>query len=94
MTGIVTEILDAQGVLQPGEKGFWKVWGARIYNIRAGDLLMFKGRDGTTQECQVESVDHTEIVCPKVVATDGREFRLGALMPIILLRQETHNILA
>lgn len=56
--GILTARLDAQGVLQPGEQGWWKVWGASARSIRTGDMLMAK-RGDEYFECEVANVDHS-----------------------------------
>lgn len=89
----VTDRLDAQGVLKPGESGLWKVWGARARHIQPGDYLMLKWGDEVAQHV-VADVDHSEPIAARVTAVDGTSFRVGALQPIVLLREDTHNLLA
>ena len=84
-----TETLEAQGELQPGDQGYWKVWGARPNDIRVGDIVMTDG-----SEDQVAEIDRSDIVRVRIVTTTGDRFSLGALCPVIVLRWGTHNTLA
>lgn len=51
-----TEIINAQGRLEPGEEGYWKVWGASIRDIQRGDLVILKRatEDGKGEVCEYE----------------------------------------
>jgi hypothetical protein len=40
----VTDALNAQGAIQPGTEGWWKVWGATLNDVRDGDLVMIGTR--------------------------------------------------
>lgn len=35
-----TQVIEEQSILQPGEPGYWKVWGARPGHIRSGDVVL------------------------------------------------------
>jgi Cu/Zn superoxide dismutase len=95
---VVTEALDAQGVLQPGQEGFWQHWGASARDIHPGDLILVKwvNDDGTTKEITEHEVvtaeDKTGVVA--VTDTEGNSFWVGWLQRITLLRQGTHNTLS
>lgn len=93
-----TAALDAQGPISPGTQGWWQVWGARAHNVRPGDLVMLIWGRGTEDERHAEylidEILSTDAVAPKFRAANGDIFRIGALMPIILLRQGTHHTLA
>ena len=93
--GIVTEKLESQGVLAPGEQGYWKVWGARAGHIRTGDLAMFRWADADEpDEIEIAEVLDRDPCAPKFRCTDGRVLRIGGLMPVIVLRHGDHNTLA
>ncbi len=48
-------IFNSQPALQPGEDGYWQVWGASIRDIQPGDLVMLKYSDGETGMYEVEA---------------------------------------
>jgi hypothetical protein len=84
----------SQGALQPGTQGWWEVWGASPRHIKPGDLLV----DIEDGETCVSYIQDTYI--PKnsplrvgLVIDDAR-VNIGALCPIVLLRQGSHNFLA
>jgi hypothetical protein len=83
--------VEAQGVLQPGTEGWWKVWGARVSDIRPGDLVLSGGDNADLIEGTFEAK-----AAPVRVGfiADGERFTLGALVPVIVLRRSTHNLLA
>ena len=97
MNDIITNTLDAQGVLQPGEEGYWKIWGAHARDVQVGDLLMVRWNkaDGSHEigEYEIAELLDDEVIAPKFRATDGRTFRIGALQKIVLLRKGTHHTL-
>lgn len=81
--------------MQPGTQGWWKVWGARVSDIKPGDLVISKNKDG--EYC----VDLIEDFCMTtsypirhgfVIAGERTSF--GALTAVVVLRQALHNILA
>ena len=93
--------LAAQGDLQPGEEGYWQVWGARVGDIKPGDLVMLKYSDAPEpSEYQVAEAaprgdGHLmDTVRPRFLATSGELFTVGALQPIVVLRKGTRHTLA
>jgi hypothetical protein len=93
----LTTALDAQGVLQPGEEGFWQVWGASIRDVCVGDLIMVKwsNPDRTTAEITEHEVAEVRRDIPLgVTDTEGNRFRIGALQQFRLFRKGTHNTLS
>lgn len=80
---------------QPGEAGYWQVWGATVHHVQPGDLMMSRNDDGSI------NVDYVEdVYTPKnhplrwgfIVA--GKKVTLGAFTPITVMRPSTHNLLA
>jgi hypothetical protein len=56
--GPLTVALEAQGSLQPGQEGWWKVWGASVRDVQPGDIVMLKYADdapGQVHEYEVEA---------------------------------------
>jgi hypothetical protein len=102
--GIVTEIIDAQnedngGVLQPGQEGYWKIWGASSRDVVAGDLVIarWEQEDGShvlAEYAIQEKLDNGNGFAPRFLAESGESFRLGALQRIVVLRWGTGNTLS
>ena len=99
--GVVQDVLNAQNVfgrMQPGTPGYWQVWGARVYDIEPGDLVMTKNKEGKYLEYEVGACvrrgDRWDIVQPGFRTPQGEQFALGALMSIVLLRRGAHHTLA
>lgn len=101
MTTPLTDALNEQGVLQPGDSGYWKLWGACVMDIETGDLVMCKGASGGS----FDQFEITEVLSPREgYLTDlcrrrfrdaeGEIFSLGMLCPVIVLRKGTHNMLS
>lgn len=88
---------ESQGELQPGEEGYWKVWGAMVRHIRPGDLVLSKTNPDDLSIC-IDLIE--DVYTPKNyplhfgVVINGDKFTLGALTAIILLRKGTKNTLA
>jgi hypothetical protein len=91
--GPITTLLDAQGVLAPGQPGYWQVWGADARHIQAGDLVLSKTPDGVMHEDVILEAGRRPIGA-YVLTEAGEDFTLGALVRIVILRQGTHNTLA
>lgn len=88
---------EAQGTLQPGEEGWWKVWGARIHNVRSGDIMLCK--DADTGEVVTEFIEEIRPAggwagMRLLYVAEGVNRSIGALAPIIVVRKGTHNTLA
>jgi hypothetical protein len=88
---------------QPGEPGYWRVHGARAYDIRVGDLVLtgWDDDDGIRRHGDYEVAafaprgdDLHDQIRPRFLATNGEWFSVGALQPIGLLRAGTHGTLA
>lgn len=103
----VTDALDAQGELEPGTEGWWKVWGASVTDIRAGDLVMairpaYKGRPAEILEFEITDAitpdgGMADQCAPRFKTTRPEPhdvIRLGMLMRVAVLRRGTHHTLA
>lgn len=97
----VTDALGSQGAIQPGTQGWWRVWGATVNDIQAGDLIMVgtKADDGS----HVITEHHVVTIVPEDgikgaiylhITNDGGERWIGRMCPVQVLRQGTHNTLA
>lgn len=86
---------EAQGSLAPGEPGWWKVWGARVLDIRAGDMVLWQSKEGWQEVMLVESLYRAKSYPMRWgVVVEGTEQTVGSLMQIVLLRKGTSNTLA
>lgn len=88
--------LDAQGAIAPGVEGWWKVWGARPYDVKAGDLVLYDHtKEGSEGWALIEDT-FTPKAYPIRVGwvAEGEKFTMGAGVPIIVLRRGTHHTLA
>jgi len=96
----VEAALNAQGILQPGQPGYWKVWGAQASDIRPGDLVMVKYEDTGIREYEVAELaprggsNLLDVVRPRFLSTAGDLFTVGALQPVEVLRKDIQNRLA
>lgn len=50
-----TEIINSQPALQPGQDGYWRVWGASVRDVQAGDIVLLKYADGEACEYEVDA---------------------------------------
>jgi hypothetical protein len=92
------------GKLQPGDPGYWQVWGARAADIRPGDLVMMARGEGDARqfyefqcaECLPTRPDHLigDTCQPRFRTTDGRVLGVGMVQRIKIVRYGTHNTLA
>jgi hypothetical protein len=86
--------LKAQGKIQPGEEGWWPVWGASPMDIKPGDIIGIYGeKDWTFIRDTFQAKSHPLRV-GLVDGKDGMEFTLGVLVRIVLFRRGTHNTLS
>lgn len=84
-----------QGVLKPGEPGWWQVWGANPHSIRAGDLVLSLVDDEMVPTYVADLFPSKAAPMRVGVVTDnGERVTFGALSKIVLLRRGTHNMLA
>lgn len=89
-TETVKAVIEAQGVLQPGDEGFWPVWGATPQDIRAGDYVITAGGD----EFYVQETYRSNAAPLRVgFVVDGEKESIGALCRIAILRPGTKNTL-
>ena len=85
---------EAQGTLQPGEEGWWKVWGANVHSVRPGDLVMSKV-DGEVVTDLVEDTFKANAYPMRAgFVIDGAKCTFGALTNVIVVRWGTKNTLA
>jgi hypothetical protein len=86
----------AQGRIAPGTPGWWQVWGAGPHHIRPGDLVLWADHKTKAQECLLVEDTYESSAAPVRVGlvVDGKRSSLGALTPIIILRQDTRHRLA
>lgn len=91
--GIIENALTAQGVIQPGTGGYWRVFGARAQDIVTGDMVITDSHEFQVGQV-VRRRDLRDIVCPAFLGTDGKTYHVGALQPIVVLRHGTRHILA
>lgn len=86
---------EAQGSLAPGSEGFWKVWGAQVRHILPGDLVLTLLDDEVKADLVADLFEaKAHPVRQGFISAEGDRFTLGALLPVIVLRWDTHNILA
>jgi len=91
---MTVEELEAQGVLNPGEAGWWKVWGASVADVLPGDLVGSKV-DGEVTLDLVEGTFESKAAPLRVgFVVDGKRVTFGALAPIVLFRRGTGGTLA
>jgi hypothetical protein len=87
---------ETQGRLEPGTEGFWTVWGARAWDMKAGDILLSKVAD--TDEVEVDYIAETfkakSPVRQGFVNQDGKRLTVGVGAPIIIVRWDTRGRLA
>jgi len=86
---------EAQDVLQPGETGWWKVWGARVSDIKPNDIVLVKDGNGDVETLFIEDTFTAKSVARfGIVVFNGERQTLGQLCPIVLVRKGTHNTLS
>jgi hypothetical protein len=98
----LTSALDSQGSMRPGTQGWWKVWGARLSDVKAGDMIMVgtKAEDGShvISEHTVTSIIREDGLAGVMYFTftdqAGERHSYGVLCPVQVVRQGTHNTLA
>jgi hypothetical protein len=99
-----TDALNAQGTLEPGTEGYWRVWGATVFDVKPGDLVMVGWRDDNGEtgidEWEVaasaprgEGHELHDQIRPRFTSPAGDYFSIGALQPIHLLRRGRHHVL-
>lgn len=81
--------------LQPGQPGWWRVFGARAQDIRPGDRVVWLGRDGIRDETAVERVPYGDLLWDRMRyrfrPLEGPLFNIGALQPVVVLRWGTRH---
>jgi hypothetical protein len=85
--------IKAQQRIQPGTDGWWKVYGARVADIRPGDYVFTRDDlDGFLVEDTYTNEGWRGFRAGIVV--DGERMSIGTLCPIVLLRRGTKGTLA
>src|ERR1035438_6364265 len=94
----VTDALDAQNTISPGTEGWWKVWGARVNDIRPDDMIMVKPKDTEITEHVVTRIvpesGMLDAMYLRFIDADGEDIRIGRMCAVIVLRKGTHHTLA
>jgi hypothetical protein len=88
---------DEAGELQPGQAGWWRIWGSSVKDIRVGDAFAWRQpeRDGKpAYTSDWHYAQEVEGSFPKFITCDGERFSLGLLTAVEVFRQDTHNILS
>jgi hypothetical protein len=94
---------EAQGACPAGTEGFWKVYGAQVRHIRAGDLIATKSSEEEevqwilildTFEAKAAPLRRGFISDPDSGTDAEGAFTLGALSPVVVLRWGTCATLA
>lgn len=85
--GAIEEI-EAQGTLEPGQDGWWRVWGASILDVKAGDVVI--DTEGAYEVHEVTGRTLTQVV----LQTSEGEICVGMMARINVVRKTTHNTLA
>lgn len=90
------ERLEAQPALEPGDEGYWKVWGASYRDIRPGDIIACKSGLDPEGEVHTYEVADTKEWLPGVgiVTPEGKEIGIGGLQPLVVFRWNDRNMLA
>jgi hypothetical protein len=94
----ITDALDAQGTIQPGTEGWWRVWGACINDIRQNDMIMVKPQNGEITEHVVTRIipedGMLDAIYLRFIDADGEDIRIGRMCSVIILRRETQHTLS
>jgi hypothetical protein len=93
---------NGAGRLQPGQSGWWPLWGPHALDIASGDRLMtgYKDDDGIIRHNEYEVVelapwgDLRDSCRVRFLTTAGQYRSVGMLQPMQLLRPGTHNTLS
>lgn len=89
-TAEVRAEIEAQGVLQPGEPGWWEVWGASPQDVRTGDYLLF----GDGEEMYIQYAERASNGWQVRYQRDGEWYRMGLGCRLVLLRRGTRHTLS
>ncbi len=98
-----TEIKINDRILQPGEKGWWKIWGACIQDVRPGDRIFWKAKDGDSiREMFVDLIEENLVTrtftqvraCTQIMVEGCEIWTLGYGVPVVVFRWGTKNTLA
>ena len=95
------------GDVKPGDKGWWRVWGARAFDIRPGDLVMSgwkdDGEDGEIimRHAEYEVMEMASFTQKTMntlrvgfIASNGKFGSVGMMQPMQLVRWTDGNKLA
>ena len=96
MTSSVDECkaqMESETRLQPGEEGWWRLWGARTYHIKVGDVIVTLDQPNLLFDEVVELEDKPTHVRYK--NQDGNWWTMGhGNTKWLLYRKGTKNTLA
>jgi len=85
---------EAQGPLKPGDEGWWKVWGARPQDVRAGDMVLWQDSQGQEAMLIEECFQSKAWPMRQGWIVEAEPLTFGSLAQIVLLRRGTCNTLA
>jgi hypothetical protein len=85
--------LEADTRLQPGDNGWWRVWGAGPLHAKPGDIIVTMNGDELTFDEVVDVIPREMRVV--FVKPDGSVFRMGmGFRGLMVFRRGTKNVLA
>lgn len=85
--------LSADERLQPGDSGYWEVWGAGTFDVIAGDIIVTF--DNGTLVCEEIASCRNNTVQMVFTTVSDKAFSLGHLFrQFKVFRLGTHNMLA
>lgn len=87
-------LFEVQGSIAPGTEGLWKVWGARLAEVRPGDLILIKDGDDSKFILIQGTFKAKASPAREGFYADGESFTYGALAPVIVLRWGTGHTLS
>jgi hypothetical protein len=86
--------MESDTRLQPGQEGWWRVWGAKTWDVKVGDIIVTSEEEGLVFDEVTElSIEPTRL---KYVNQDGKTWTIGhaSRQNWFLYRKGTHNTLA
>lgn len=85
--------LNAESRLQPGDEGWWQVWGSSVGDICPGDIVLT--RNGEDYEALfIEDRFEAKSVARLGIIVGGQQQTLGRLTGIVLMRRGTKHTLS
>lgn len=89
-TADVKAEINRQTVLQPGESGWWRVWGSSPQDMRAGDYVLMPDDEFYVQDTYQAKAHPLRYG----IVVDGERMTVGALSTVVIFRRGTKNTLS